>query len=426
MKGQAFSIPSPSGKYYFDLPAANQNSDLSLMKCNYSFNKSQSKKLPPCQFDDRLIDARTGTQYVGTYIGDCPTDVVKALNSKKFNIPSSGWNKYFLGMQKYGPIIATAFGTFDCSIPYLIAFLDYAEMYSLSWVAFGVQPYLPYRMYKNNLNPCNLSCLTISALSPIDKKKQVQSVLPSKKRIGNYMECLVRKNCSYVLSPIGNKNGYGDAIQQYIKRNRLTEEQVPPKPSPVEPEITTTFKPKSPEQQEETISPEQEETISPEQEETMSPEEPTEEPIPPQSFSPLSEPPFFSTSLLPQSSSSPFVPTSTTSSQSPFVPTSTTTSKTPFVPTSTTSSQSPFVPTSTTSSQSPFVPTSTTRPRQQRQAWYIGYYLVIVLLLSIGLFFLGRYFYQNRGRIRMLLRAQTPDQLRARQTTSLSSPDIVP
>lgn len=244
MKGNAFSIPSPSGNYYFDLPAATQNTDLAQMKCDHSFNKSQSKKLPPCEYDDRLVDARTGTQFVGTYIGDCPTDVVQALSSKKSQVPVSGWDKYFIRMQKYGPVIATAFGTFDCSLPYLITFLEYAERKSLSWIAFGVQPYLPYRMYKNKLNPCNLSCLTVPALSPSNGTPYVRSVLPTKKRIGNYMECLDRKNCGLVLTPIGNKGGYGDTLQTYMRKN-LKQKPIaplPPKPRP-EPEMEPRLKP---------------------------------------------------------------------------------------------------------------------------------------------------------------------------------------
>ena len=340
MKGKAISIPSPTGNYYFDLPAATQNVDLAMMKCDHSFNKSQSNKLPPCQFDDRLIDARTGTQFVGTYVGDCPTDVVKALSSKKFNVPASGWNKYFMEMQKYGPVIATAFGTFDCSLPYITAFLEYAEMNSMSWIAFGIQPYLPYLMYKNNLNPCNLSCLSIPALSPANGTAHVKSVLATKKRIGNYMECLDRKNCSLVLTPIGNKGGYGDTIQKYMKQNMKKEEPVPPprpgpKPSPPKPS------PPKPEPE-----PEPETEPEPEPEPETEPDKRTSTSTPKR------------TTLGPSKSSSTALPMTTT-----------------------------------TSSPSP---TTTSSPRRMSAAT-LGYIIVFgVIPLLIIFFFLLRFIYRNR------------------------------
>ena len=224
MRGDAFSIPSDRGDVYFDLPYSNQDTTLSKLKCNHSFYKSQSKKLPPCHFDDRLVDVRT--QSAGTYVGDCKPSVIDSLQSGYEEVPASGWDKYFLDMRHYGPVIATAFGTFDCSLPYIISFLEYAEMHDLSWIAFGIQAHIPNRMYKHNLNPCNLSCLTVPAMSPVSGFRQVKSVLPSGKKIGNYLECLDKNNCSLVLTPIGNKDGYGETIKQYIQLNIQREDLV--------------------------------------------------------------------------------------------------------------------------------------------------------------------------------------------------------
>ena len=376
MKGKAFSIPSSSGNYYFDLPAATQNTDLAVMKCDHSFNKSQSKKLPPCQFEDRLIDARTGTQFVGTYVGDCSTEIVNALSSKKFNVPASGWSKYFLGMQKYGPLIATAFGTFDCSLPYITAFLEYAEMNSMSWIAFGIQPYLPYLMYKNNLNPCNLSCLSIPALSPANGTGYVKSVLATQKRIGNYMECLDRKNCSLVLTPIGNKGGYGDTIQKYMKQNIKKEESVipprpGPKPSPSKPEP----KPSPPEPEPEPSPP------KPEPE--SSPPEPEPEPSPPKP-----EPgPKSSTTLAPKPSLS------------------------------------------TTSIIPEIITTSSLTPSGRRSAATFGYIFVFAVIPIIFiLFLLGRYMYRHRQTIMAFFHRQpqvlgTPPSSSTLTVENISSAD---
>jgi len=383
MKGKAFSIPSPEGNQYFDLPSATQNTDLNMMKCDHSFNKSQSKKLPPCQFDDRLIDARTGTEYVGTYIGDCPNHVVKALKSKKFDVPSSGWNKYFLGMRKYGPVIATAFGTFDCSLPYIKAFLEYAEMNSLSWVAFGIQPYMPHLMYKKNLNPCNLSCLTISALSPAIGEKRVKSVLPSGKRIGNYMECADRQNCSLVLTPIGNKDGYGDTIRQYMRLNKRKEQTSPPKPSPPEPEPESKKSKKKPQ-------PSKPETKKPE---TKKPQPSKPETIKPQPSKPETKEP---------------TPSKPTKEPEPKTKTPRTTTISPEI---------------TTTTSPPIAPS----PRYTN----IGYYIVVFIILLVPLYFLLRFIYRNRQAImNFLLRrpqflATPPLQVQmTRRRVNVSSPVI--
>lgn len=144
---------------YFDLPAANQNTALQSYSCNTTSHTSDHTKLPPCQLAPATqVDAQTG--YVeNTYIGDCTSSIVAELKDKKTVV--SGWDKYFLGMQAYGPLIATAFGTVDCSLPYVKTFLDYCNKKHISWIAYGIQPYLPALVYKNGLNPCNLFCLTL-------------------------------------------------------------------------------------------------------------------------------------------------------------------------------------------------------------------------------------------------------------------------
>jgi len=206
----------------FDLPAANQNTALQTYTCNSTFHSSDHTKLPPCHAaPSTQVDVQTG--YVeNTYIGDCTPSIVAQLKEKK--TVSSGWDKYFLGMQAYGPIIATAFGTFDCSLPYVKTFLQYCNTKHISWIAYGIQPYLPMLVYKNGFNPCNLNCLTISAIAPASSSiPTVKPVGTSTTVVGNYYECLAASNCAAVLSPIGNTtNQIGHLIKTELGTYKTT------------------------------------------------------------------------------------------------------------------------------------------------------------------------------------------------------------
>jgi len=226
MRGGAFSIVRNNKRLFFDLPAANQNQDLVRYKCDSSISRSISAKLPPCRYDNRLVDTRTGTNFVGTFVGDCPPAVIRAMEDDE-RIPASGWDRYVLPMARFAPVVITAFGTFDCSLPYIRAFLDYADRYNLSWVAFGIQPYLPSKMYVNGLNPCNLSCLTIPIVNPYDDGlREVRPVNRTKKVVGNYYECLDASNVPSVIAPIGSTGQLGDVIKSRIVRSN--QKSIPP------------------------------------------------------------------------------------------------------------------------------------------------------------------------------------------------------
>jgi hypothetical protein len=53
---------------------------------------------------------------------------------------AGGWSRYVLPMTKYGPIIATEFGSFDCSSPFVTEFMDYSDTYGVSYTAWALWP----------------------------------------------------------------------------------------------------------------------------------------------------------------------------------------------------------------------------------------------------------------------------------------------
>jgi hypothetical protein len=62
-----------------------------------------------------------------------------------------GWSKYILPMAQYGPLIATEFGTYDCSSPFYMRFLHWAANNNVSYTAFAVWP-------QNSGGPGNGAC----------------------------------------------------------------------------------------------------------------------------------------------------------------------------------------------------------------------------------------------------------------------------
>jgi hypothetical protein len=53
---------------------------------------------------------------------------------------AGGWSKWVLPMQRYGPLIATEFGSFDCSSPYVTQFLKWSRQFGVSYTAWAIWP----------------------------------------------------------------------------------------------------------------------------------------------------------------------------------------------------------------------------------------------------------------------------------------------
>eukprot|EP01012_Entosiphon_sulcatum_P007727 TRINITY_DN1400_c0_g1_i1.p1 TRINITY_DN1400_c0_g1~~TRINITY_DN1400_c0_g1_i1.p1 ORF type:complete len:635 (-),score=70.88 TRINITY_DN1400_c0_g1_i1:44-1948(-) len=105
------------------------------------YTTTQNKKSPTCIWK---AQAKGPNGNMGVCAGD--KDTCATLNQQQCQAvddsqPSAGgWSRYVLPMQKYGPLMATEFGTFDCSSAYTKAFLSWAKRHSVSYSAWAVWP----------------------------------------------------------------------------------------------------------------------------------------------------------------------------------------------------------------------------------------------------------------------------------------------
>ncbi len=97
--------------------------------------------MPPCHWIDGAYNPNGGT---GMCVGQ--PDVCEPLTKDQCNAvdrssPSAGgWSRYVLPMTKFGPVIATEFGSFDCSSPFVTEFMNYSDTYGVSYTAWALWP----------------------------------------------------------------------------------------------------------------------------------------------------------------------------------------------------------------------------------------------------------------------------------------------
>jgi len=98
---------------------------------------TQDKKAPPCIWAPKA----NGT---GLCAGDkaaCQGKTQSACTATDWSSSTAGgWSTYVLPMAKYGPLIATEFGPFDCSSPFTTAFLKWTKQFSVSYTAWALWP----------------------------------------------------------------------------------------------------------------------------------------------------------------------------------------------------------------------------------------------------------------------------------------------
>ena len=103
---------------------------------------SQDKKMPPCHWVATAYNPATKTN--GLCGGDrsvCSALSQTACNAMDWNSPKSGgWSTYVLPMNQFGPLIATEFGTFDCSSAFVKTLLKYATENQISYTAWALWP----------------------------------------------------------------------------------------------------------------------------------------------------------------------------------------------------------------------------------------------------------------------------------------------
>jgi len=109
---------------------------------NNGYAATQDKKMPPCTWVASAYNP--ATKGLGLCAGDrtiCNSLGQSDCAKVDWASPSAGgWSKYALPMAKYGPLIATEFGSFDCSSGFVKTLLDYMNRFDISYTAWALWP----------------------------------------------------------------------------------------------------------------------------------------------------------------------------------------------------------------------------------------------------------------------------------------------
>jgi hypothetical protein len=156
---------------------------------------TQDKKMPPCHWVEVAFNPATGQP--GLCAGDrqacshLDRSACDAMDWSSFE--AGGWSRYVLPMAEYGPLIATEFGTFDCSSPFVTTFLRYMREHDISYTAWALWP-------QNSGGPGGLgACGYPSVMSPSSS--------------GDFRECHELTSCESLISPMP---WAGEAVYQDI------------------------------------------------------------------------------------------------------------------------------------------------------------------------------------------------------------------
>ena len=144
---------------------------------------TQDKKMPPCTWVAGAYNPMTRSN--GLCAGDrtiCNPLSRSACQAVDPSSPAAGgWSQYVLPMNQFGPLIATEFGTFDGSSPYVTALLKYVAAEDISYTAWALWP-------QNGGGPGGLgACGYPSVMSPTSS--------------GDFRACTSASSCTSLLAP---------------------------------------------------------------------------------------------------------------------------------------------------------------------------------------------------------------------------------
>jgi len=179
-KASNSSLPIPSS-----VTAGSKNCD------STGYATTQDKKAPPCVWAPRAnggsgLCAGDKAACQGKDETDC-----NAANAAWANASSGGWSNYVLPMAKYGPLVATEFGPFDCSSPFTTQFLKFARQFSVSYTAWALWP-------QNSGGPGSGACGYPSVMIPtggaLDASCAFGKCSPN---------CDTADGCNQIINPMG-------------------------------------------------------------------------------------------------------------------------------------------------------------------------------------------------------------------------------
>jgi hypothetical protein len=130
----------PNGDIWGEPSNAPLPGGASCMQKGYA--ETVDKKMPPCHWVDTAFNPSTGGS--GICAGDreaCSALSKEACDQLDWSTPQAGgWSKYVLPMDQYGPLIASEFGSFDCSSPFVKTLLTYLNEHEISYTAWALWP----------------------------------------------------------------------------------------------------------------------------------------------------------------------------------------------------------------------------------------------------------------------------------------------
>lgn len=148
------------------------------------YAETQDKKMPPCHWVDAAFNPKNTAK--GICAGDrtlcSPLTKEQCNKVDKASPEAGGWSKYVLPMSYFGPLIATEFGTFDCSSPYVTTLLKYMRDFDISYTAWALWP-------QNSGGPGGLGACGYP------------SVITSSGS-GDFRQCLDRAACGSSIKPL--------------------------------------------------------------------------------------------------------------------------------------------------------------------------------------------------------------------------------
>lgn len=151
---------------------------------NAGYAATQDKKMPPCHWVSQAHNPMTGE--AGLCAGDRTT--CSGLGKAECeqvdwgSFGAGGWSRYVLPMAQFGPLIATEFGSFDCSSPYVTTLLRYMREFDLSYTAWALWP-------QNSGGPGGLgACGYPSVMASTGD--------------GDFRACLDRERCAAQMQPL--------------------------------------------------------------------------------------------------------------------------------------------------------------------------------------------------------------------------------
>jgi hypothetical protein len=119
------------------------------MKCSMKgIVWSVDNKLPPCTAVESTvcnINGCAGDRTICPLLGSdkCPSmleDSDDALREKWSKPEMGGWSMHALPMREHGALIATEFGTYDCSSPFIKTFMKFNRLFGISYTGWVANP----------------------------------------------------------------------------------------------------------------------------------------------------------------------------------------------------------------------------------------------------------------------------------------------